>query len=66
MIDKSIVKQITNIVGKENVVEDKETRICYSYDATNRRYLPDLIVFPSTPGSKSPTFSNWPTNPVFR
>jgi glycolate oxidase len=49
MMDKAVVKQITNIVGKENVWEDQETRICYSYDATNRRYLPELIVFPRTP-----------------
>jgi glycolate oxidase len=49
MMDKAIVKQITHIVGKENVWEDQETRICYSYDATNRRYLPELIVFPRTP-----------------
>jgi len=46
MVDKSIIQRIRNIVGKENVAEDKETRICYSYDATNLRYLPDLIVFP--------------------
>ena len=49
MMDKAIVRQITHIVGKENVVEDKETRICYSYDATNRTYLPELIVFARTP-----------------
>jgi glycolate oxidase len=46
MVDKGIIQGIRNIVGKENVVEDKETRICYSYDATNLRYLPDLIVYP--------------------
>ena len=39
MVDKGIIQGIRNIVGKENVVEDKETRICYSYDATNLRYL---------------------------
>jgi glycolate oxidase len=49
MTDKGIVKQIINIVGKENVVEDRETLICYSYDATNIRHLPDLVVFPRTP-----------------
>jgi glycolate oxidase len=46
MVDKGIIQGIKNIVGKENVAEDKETRICYSYDATNLRYLPDLIVYP--------------------
>ncbi len=49
MMDKAIVKQITHIVGEENVWEDQEARICYSYDATNRRYLPELIAFPRTP-----------------
>lgn len=49
MIERAIVKQITHIVGKENVAEDRETKICYSYDATNLQYLPDLIVFPRTP-----------------
>ncbi len=43
---KDIIKKIQEIVGKENVLEDKETKICYSYDATNLRYLPDLVVFP--------------------
>jgi glycolate oxidase len=48
MVDSSIVKQVARIVGKENVLEDQESRICYSYDATNLRYLPDIIVFPKT------------------
>jgi glycolate oxidase len=49
MIDKAIIKAIGDIVGKENVVEDRETRICYAYDATNIHHLPDLVVFPRTP-----------------
>ena len=48
MTDKAIANQIREIAGKENVFDDKETRICYSYDATNLRYLPDLIVYPTT------------------
>jgi glycolate oxidase len=47
MIDKTVANQIRSIAGKENVFEDKETRICYSYDATNLKYLPDLIVYPA-------------------
>ena len=49
MVEKSVIKEIINIVGKDGVVEDKETRICYSYDATNIRHLPDAVVFPRTP-----------------
>ncbi len=53
MIDKRAIQRIRDIVGKENAVEDRETRICYSYDATNQKYLPDLIVFPGNPGQIS-------------
>ncbi|MBI5968277.1 MAG: FAD-binding protein [Deltaproteobacteria bacterium] len=48
MIDKAVINQIQNTVGKGNVALDKETRICYSYDATNLKYLPDLIAYPTT------------------
>ncbi len=48
MVDQTTAKQIRDMVGKENFFDDKETRICYSYDATNIRYLPDLIVYPRT------------------
>ncbi len=49
MIDRTIVKEIGDMVGKENVLEDRETRVCYAYDATNIHHLPDLVVFPRTP-----------------
>lgn len=65
MIGREIIKQITEIVGKENVVEDKESRICYAYDATNIHHLPDLVVFPGPP-STSPGSSNSPTSTVSR
>jgi len=45
MINSKIGARIAEIVGKENVALDKETRVCYSYDATNIKYLPDGIVF---------------------
>ena len=45
MIDANIVARIQEIAGKENVSLDKETRVCYSYDATNIKYLPEVIVF---------------------
>jgi len=49
MVEKAVIKQIIDIAGRESVMEDKETRICYSYDATNIRHLPDVVVFPRTP-----------------
>jgi glycolate oxidase len=46
MIDPKIVARIQEIAGKENTALDRESRVCYSYDATNIKYLPDLVVFP--------------------
>ncbi|ATW28941.1 glycolate oxidase subunit GlcD [Candidatus Formimonas warabiya] len=40
------MKQIKDIVGAENVLESREERICYSYDGTFQRGVPDLVVFP--------------------
>ena len=45
MIGANLVARIEEIAGKENVYLDKETRVCYSYDATNIKYLPEVIVF---------------------
>ena len=38
----SITKTLQNIIGKDNVLTALEDRISYSYDATNRKYLPDI------------------------
>lgn len=47
MMKKRILNKIKRIVGKENVCPEPEERVCYSYDATNQRYLPDVVVFPA-------------------
>lgn len=46
MLSKSIIKELTNIAGKDNILLSKEDLICYSYDATNQKFLPDAVVFP--------------------
>lgn len=35
-----------NLVGSENVYDDKAHLLAYSYDATKNRYEPDAVVFP--------------------
>ncbi len=45
MIDKTVLKRLTAIVGKENVFDQKSDRITHSYDATGRSYLPDVVVY---------------------
>ncbi len=38
--------EIESIVGKENLLTAPEERMCYSFDATNRKFLPDAVAFP--------------------
>ena len=46
MLETRIIKILQDIVGKEHVSAEKADRICYSYDATQRRFLPDVVVYP--------------------
>ncbi len=46
MIEKKDIKKLQEIVGKENVKDDKAHRLAYSYDATRERYEPEAVIFP--------------------
>ena len=46
MIDKQHLKNLTDIVGSENIYDDKAHMIAYSYDATRTRFEPDAVIFP--------------------
>ncbi len=48
MLSKNIITELINTVGKENISAAKEDLICYSYDATSRKFLPDAVVFPKS------------------
>ena len=43
----SIIPKISAIVGREHVTTAEEDLLCYAYDATNRQFRPDAIVFPA-------------------
>jgi len=43
-MDKKIIETLQSIAGIENVLTDREDLICYSYDAINDSYLPDVVV----------------------
>jgi len=47
MIKKRVISKVKKIVGKRNVHTEPEEMVCYSYDATNQIYLPDIVVFPA-------------------
>jgi glycolate oxidase len=46
MLSDQIIKELQTIVGKENVSASKADRICYSYDATQMSFLPEVVVHP--------------------
>ncbi len=46
MLEKKHFKAFQNIVGDDNIYDDKAHMIAYSYDATRTRYEPDAVIFP--------------------
>jgi len=48
MFSEQIIKELKSIVGKDNVFTSKADRICYSYDATQQSFLPDVVVHPGS------------------
>lgn len=48
MIDDSAKEKMICVAGAGNFCDALEDRICYAYDATRRRSLPDAVVFPET------------------
>ena len=47
MVEARIISELQKIVGKDNVATEKQDLICYSYDATQMEFLPDVVVFPA-------------------
>jgi len=48
MIEARIIRILSDIVGKENVTTQKADLLCYSYDATQLKFMPDVVVHPLT------------------
>jgi len=42
----NLENDLKNLFTKEQLLTSLEERLCYSYDATNKSFLPDAIVFP--------------------
>jgi len=50
---KEIAKDLEKLIGREHILSSYEERICYSYDATNDFFLPDVVVLPEEAGQVS-------------
>jgi glycolate oxidase len=48
MLEARILKALVAIVGKEQVATAPADLICYSYDATQQSFLPEVVVHPAT------------------
>lgn len=46
-MEPRIIKILQDIVGAEHVTTERADRICYSYDATQQKFLPDVVVYPA-------------------
>ena len=46
MMQKSFIKELTGIVGRDNVLSSRKDLLAYSYDSTARQEMPEVIVFP--------------------
>jgi glycolate oxidase len=44
-MDPSALSSLRKIFG-DRLLDDRETRLCYSFDATGARFLPDAVAFP--------------------
>ena len=47
-MDPHIIKALQEIVGADQVSTERADLICYSYDATQQKFLPDVVVHPNT------------------
>ena len=48
MLTPAFIGKVREVVGPENVLVDKESLVCYSFDATKYTSLPDAVVKPRT------------------
>jgi glycolate oxidase len=47
MLDQKIIAELKQICGSDYVSTEKADLICYSYDATQKQFLPDVVVHPA-------------------
>ena len=48
MISKNIIRSLEDVAGPDAVHQEKEALLCYSYDATQMEFLPDLVIRPNS------------------
>jgi glycolate oxidase len=59
-MEQRLIEELKSLIGKTFVLSAPEEKLCYSYDATNKSFLPDAIVLPANTEqvSKTMQFAN--------
>ena len=47
-MEKNLLSDLKKIVDEKRIFSSVEDRLCYSYDATNISYMPEMVVLPLT------------------
>jgi len=45
-INTRVIEELCNAIGKDNVFDNIEERVCYSFDASKEKSIPDLVIRP--------------------
>ena len=45
-INSKVFEELCDAIGRENVFDNIEERVCYSFDATKEKSIPDLVIRP--------------------
>ncbi len=45
-MNRKLIKEFEKLLGKNRVLSETEELLCYSYDATSKEFMPDVVVFP--------------------
>jgi len=53
LLKKKVISKLAKIVGQDNISTSQEDLVCYSYDAVNKKFLPDAVIFPADSGEIS-------------
>ncbi len=56
-IQAKVFEELCDAIGRENVFDNIEERVCYSFDATKEKSIPDLVIRPHSTEQVSNTVS---------
>ncbi|MDA8053862.1 MAG: FAD-binding protein [Deltaproteobacteria bacterium] len=52
-MNQKLIGEFEELLGRSRVLSEKEELLCYSYDATSKDFMPDVVVFPLNAGEIS-------------